>query len=123
MESIAATYSAPSGLLLLIYIALIVLNIVGGWKVFEKAGQPGWGIFIPIYNIYLACKIAGRSGWSLIFFLIPVVNIIVALFIAVDIAKAFSRSVGFGVGLWLLGFIFIPILGFGPAQYSRPSHG
>lgn len=105
----------------MIYLAVIVLDIVGGWKIFVKAGEPGWGIFIPFYNMYLVCKIAGRPGWYLIFFFIPVVNVIVALFIAMDIARAFSRTIGFGFGLWLLGFIFIPILGFGPAQYSRPS--
>lgn len=121
MRSIAAAYATSGGPLLLIYLVLIVLNLVGAWRVFEKAGQPGWGILVPIYNVYLMCKIAGRPGYWLILFLIPIVNIFVTLFLAVDIARAFSRTAAFGFGLWILGFIFIPILGFGPAQYTRPS--
>jgi hypothetical protein len=109
------------GTIVLIPVALIVLNVIGGWKVFVKAGQPGWGILVPIYNIYLMCKIAGRPGWWLFGLLIPFVNIFVSLSIAVGIAKAFSRTVAFGFGLWILGLIFVPILGFGPARYTRPA--
>ena len=57
----------------------------------------------------------------MILFFIPLVNIVFGLIIAMDIAKAFSKSSGFGIGLWLLGFIFVPILGYGMAQYTRPN--
>jgi hypothetical protein len=117
----AVMYATSGGPLLLIYVVLIVVNLVGAWRVFEKAGQPGWGILVPIYNVYLMCKIAGRPGYWLILFLIPIVNIVVTFILAMDIAKAFSRSAAFGFGLWILGFIFIPILGFGPAQYAAPA--
>jgi Family of unknown function (DUF5684) len=110
------------GVLLVFYIAILIMYAAAGWKVFAKAGEPGWGIFVPIYNLYLVCKIAGRPEWWLILFFIPFVNIVFGLIIAMDIAKAFSKSSGFGIGLWLLGFIFIPILGFGSAQYTRPAH-
>ena len=88
------------------------------WKVFSKAGQPGWAAIIPIYNIYVMCKIAGRPGWWLLLMLIPFVNFIIAIILNVDIAKRFGKGVGFAVGMTLLPFIFWPILGFGSAQYQ-----
>lgn len=121
MHSIAAASSSGFAVLLVIYLAVIIFYIVAGWKVFVKAGEPGWGIFVPIYNLYLICKISGRPEWWLILFFIPLVNIVVGLIIAMDIAKAFSKGPGFGIGLWLLSFIFVPILGFGSAQYTKPN--
>jgi hypothetical protein len=101
-----------------IYIAILLLMIVGMWKVFSKAGQPGWAILIPIYNLYVLCKVAGRPGWWLLLMLIPFVNFIIAIILDIDIAKNFGKGVGFGIGLLLLPFIFFPILGFGSAQYQ-----
>ncbi len=121
MQSIAAASSSAGTGLLLIYLAVAIFYIAAGWKVFVKAGEPGWGIFVPIYNLYLVCKIAGRPEWWLILFFIPFVNIVIGLILAMDIAKAFSKSSAFGIGLWLLGIIFVPILGFGSAQYTKPS--
>lgn len=91
------------------------------WKMFEKAGQPGWGCIIPIYNIYLLCKIAGRPWWWLLLMLIPLVSLVVAIMLCVDIAKSFGKGVGFAIGLIFLGFVFYPILGFGSAQYQGPA--
>jgi hypothetical protein len=102
----------------LIYAVIIVLYIAGLWKVFEKAGQKGWFAIIPILNIYVLIKIAGREGWWIILFLIPCVNIVVAAIVYIDVAAKFGKSAAYGVGMWLLGFIFIPLLGFGDAEYS-----
>ena len=103
---------------MLIQLAIIVLIIVGFWKTFTKAGQPGWASIIPIYNLYIMLKIAGRSGWWILLYIIPLVNIIIAIIVSIDIAKAFGKGTGFGVGLAFLGFIFFPILGFGDATYQ-----
>ncbi len=103
---------------MLVYFAFIILMLVSMWKVFTKAGQPGWGIIIPIYNVYLACKIAGKPGWWLLLFLIPLVNIIVAIILPLSIAKNFGKSGGFAVGLIFLPFIFYPMLAFGSAEYT-----
>ena len=84
-----------------------------------KAGQPGWGVLIPIYNIYLLTQIAGRPGWWVLLFLIPFVNIIVGIIVDIDIAKNFGKDAAFGLGLYFLGFIFFPILGFGSATYQK----
>jgi hypothetical protein len=93
------------------------------WKVFTKAGQPGWASLIPIYNIYIWCKIVGRPGWWIILMLIPFVNFIILIILSIDMAKSFGKGVGFGLGLAFLGFIFLPVLGFGSAQYQGPSAG
>src|SRR5438105_14629334 len=101
------------------YFAVIVLLIAAIWKVFSKAGQPGWAAIIPIYNIYVMCKVAGRPGWWLLLMLIPLVNVIIAIILNVDIAKHFGKGIGFAIGMRLLPFIFWPILGFGGAQYQN----
>ena len=106
-------------LLILIVIALSLFLIVSFWKVFVKAGQPGWGIFIPIYNIYLLLMIAGKPGWWLILYLIPLVNIVIGILVAIDIAKNFGKDAAFGLGLAFLGIIFYPILAFGSATYNK----
>jgi len=94
------------------------LMIAAMWKVFSKAGQPGWAVIIPIYNIYIMCKVAGRPGWWVLLMFIPFVNLIIAIILTIDIAKNFGQGVGFGIGLIILPFIFYPILGFGSAQYQ-----
>jgi len=105
----------------LIWIAIVVLVIAGLWKTFSKAGRPGWGAIIPIYNVVLLLEIAGRPIWWIILFFVPIVNFIVAIFVAIDVAKNFGKGVGFGLGLAFLGFIFYPILGFGSARYQPTS--
>ena len=104
-------------LVILIILAFALFMIVSYWKVFEKAGQPGWGVLIPIYNILLLLKIAGKPGWWILLYLIPLVNIVIGIIVCIDIAKNFGKDAGFGLGLAFLGIIFYPILAFGSAQY------
>ena len=101
-----------------IYMAILVVILPGIWKVFTKAGQPGWGTLIPIYNLYLLCKIAGRPGWMVIFFFIPVLNMIFPTIICIDLARNFGKSCDFTAGMVFLPFVFIPILGFGSSSYQ-----
>lgn len=111
----------PSPVSMIVGLLIALLLIVAMWKVFTKAGQPGWASLIPIYNLYIWCKIVGRPGWWIILLLIPFVNIIVGIILCIDMAKSFGKGVGFGIGLALLGIIFWPILGFGSAQYQGPA--
>lgn len=99
-----------------------LLMIVALWKVFTKAGKPGWAAIIPIYNLYVLLKIVGRPGWWLILFIIPFVNIIMAFVVYVDVAKSFGKGAAFGI--FLLGFfsfIGYPMLAFGNAAYQGPA--
>ncbi|HSX00308.1 MAG TPA: DUF5684 domain-containing protein [Patescibacteria group bacterium] len=102
-----------------IAIAIGLLGIIAFWRVFTKAKRPGWASIIPIYNVYVLLKIVGRPGWWLLLYLIPVVNIITHIIVAIDSAKAFGKSTAFGFfGLWLFSIIGYMILGFGDAKYK-----
>jgi hypothetical protein len=103
------------------YGLFILLMIASMWKVFTKAGEPGWAAIIPIYNIIVWCKIVGRPAWWVILLLLPCINIVILFILAIDLAKSFGKGAGFGIGLALLGFIFFPILAFGSAQYIGPA--
>jgi uncharacterized membrane protein YhaH (DUF805 family) len=103
---------------MLINIAIIVFSIIIMWKVYAKAGQPGWGCLIPFYNIYLLLKMAGKPGWWLLLFFIPVANIVISIIVMIDIAKNFGKGSGFGIGLVFLNIIFFAILAFGDAEYQ-----
>jgi len=110
-----------SAILGLLPLAILVVVIAGVWKVFVKAGQPGWAAIIPIYNLYVLTQIVGKPAWWLLLFLLPIVNIVVAIIVYIELAKAFGKGAGFAIGLLLLGFVFFPILGFGDAQYQKPA--
>ena len=105
----------------IIYLGVILITIIGLWKVFVKAGKPGWGAIVPIYNIILICEITGRPIWWFVLLLIPVVNIVVLIMLFIDLAKSFGKTAGYGIGLAFLPFIFFPMLGFGSAQYQGPA--
>ena len=72
---------------IIICLVLAVISIAGTWKAFEKAGQPGWACIIPIYNTYIMLKIGGKPGWWLLLFLIPLVNIVFAIWTINMISK------------------------------------
>ena len=105
----------------LIALAIAVAVIVGAWKVYTKAGWPGWAIFIPFYNAYVLLKIVGRPGWWLLLLFIPLVNFVIGLIVYIDLAKSFGKGTVFGLGLFFLYPIFVPILGFGDAEYVGPA--
>ena len=104
-------------LIIIIPLALVLFVIVSTWKVFAKAGQPGWACIIPFYNLYVMIIIAGKPGWWLLLYFIPVVNLIIAIIVMIDFARSFEKGTGFGVGLVFLSIIFMPILAFGDAKY------
>jgi len=104
----------------LFVLAIVVFLIAAMWKIFEKAGQPGWAAIIPIYNMYVLLQIVGKPGWWLILFLIPFVNYVFIIWTYNMLSKSFGKEEGFTVGLVLLGIVFFPILGFGDAKYLGP---
>lgn len=111
---------AALGLFGLVYLAIVILLIASMWKVFTKAGKPGWAAIVPIYNCIVLLEITGRPLWWIVLMLIPFVNIVIALIVMIDLAKSFGKGTGFAMGLFFLGIIFFPILGFGDAVYQGP---
>jgi len=106
----------------LIYLAIAILTIVGMWKVFEKAGKPGWAAIVPIYNLIILLEIVGKPTWWIILMLIPCVNLVILVWVLNLLSKSFGQSEGFTVGLVVLFYVFIPILGLSKQyQYLGPS--
>jgi hypothetical protein len=119
-QPVTTTHHGPSAVFLLIYLIFIVAYVVAGWKVFEKAGEAGWKVLIPIYNTIIMLKIVGYSPWYILLFLVPIVNLIFAIMVAYRLAVSF----GYGVGVTILEFIFgigVFIMGFGEAKYLGPN--
>jgi hypothetical protein len=104
----------------LLYLAIIVVMVASMWKVFTKAGKPGWACLVPIYNIIVLLEIAGKPIWWIVLFFIPIANFIALILIMLALAKSFGKSGGFAAGLILLGIVFYPILAFGDAKYVGP---
>lgn len=102
---------------LLFSVSIIGFVLAAYWKVFEKAGQPGWSALIPIYNAYIFLKIAGKPGWWLLLYLIPGLNLIMMIITTVAFAERFGKSTGFVLLLLFFPIVAIPILGFGDAVY------
>ncbi len=104
---------------LIIPLAIIGVLIAGMWKMFEKAGQPGWAAIVPIYNTYvLVVEIAKMDIMWFVLLLVPCVQYVAVFVIMIKVAKKYGQGDGFGIGMALLPFIFIPILGFGSARYN-----
>jgi uncharacterized protein DUF5684 len=113
-----AAAAGIAGAMGLVWLALLVLMIAALWKIFVKAGEPGWAAIVPIYNLVVLLKIVGRPVWWIVLFLIPFVNLIMGFIVAFDLAKAFGKGAGFALGMIFLFPIFYPILGFGSAKYQ-----
>ena len=113
------------GALLIPSLILIAIYVIASWKIFEKAGQPGWAAIIPIYNFIVMLDVQGRPKWWVIWYLIPFVNyvsiLVMFIILCLDYAKRFGKDGGFVAGLILLNPIFLLILAFGSAQYQGVS--
>jgi hypothetical protein len=104
----------------LVGLAIAIFVIVAYWKLYTKAGKPGWAAIVPFYNLYVLLKIVGRPGWWLIWYFIPIANIVVLIIVMIDLAKAFNKSGWFALVLILFPYIGVPILAFGEARYVGP---
>lgn len=116
-DVIAASFGAGY---MIVCLALVVVSLVGMWKVFVKAGKPGWAAIVPFYNLYCLFEMAFGNGWLFLLSFVPCANIVVAIMCYIKLAKAFGKGVGFGLGLVFFNFIFMMILGFGDAEYIGP---
>ena len=105
-------------LAIVLWLSIVAFVIVSHWKVFEKAGQPGWSFLIPIYNILILLKIANKPWWWIFMLLIPIVNIVFAILIFHRVSLSFGKGAGFTVGLIFLSIIFWGILAFDKSEYK-----
>jgi hypothetical protein len=100
----------------------LALFAAGLWRMFEKAGKPGWAALVPVYNAWLMVEIVKKPVLWFILLLVPCVSIVFTFLLCIELAKVFGKSAGFGVGMALLPYVFMPIVGLGDAQY-RPELG
>ncbi len=121
--SVDVAYSMADIIVLMLTVILLILYtilpIISMWKIFEKAGEPGWAAIVPFMAQYKLCKISLGNGLFFLLLIVPFVNFIVAIMIAAGLAKAFGKGSGFAFGLIFLPFIFYIILGFGSAVYQK----
>ncbi len=108
------TFAAAS---YLIALAVSILFLAGRWKVFKKAGKPGWATLIPFYGDYCYMDICFGTGWLFLLKFVPCVGFIIQIMSCFKLSKAFRQGTGFGFGLLFLSSIFMLILGFGNYQY------
>lgn len=91
---------------------LYAIILVSQWFVYQKMGREGWEGIVPFYNSYVLFEVLYGNGWRFLLVLVPFYGIYILVKAYVDLAHAFNKGSGFGVGLLLLGFIFMPILAF-----------
>jgi hypothetical protein len=113
------TIPAISPVYWFISLALCILYAVSLALVFKKAGKAPWAAIIPIYNVIVMFQIAKMSGWMVLLMFIPIANVIVAILMTINIAKAFDKGTGFILGLIILPMVFIPILAFDSSEYDE----
>jgi hypothetical protein len=110
------------GVTIIVMLVILAVCVAGVWKVFAKAGQPGWAALVPIYNFYILMKVVGRPAWWILLCFLPLINFVIFILVALDLAKSFGKSAAFGVVMLLLlspiGFL---MLGFGSARYVGPA--
>lgn len=121
-SSTDTSFAIFSGVWMFFWLIVAVLAIAAMWKIFTKANKHGWAAIVPIYNVIVLLEVVGRPLWWIILLIIPFVNIIVGIVIAIDLAKSFGKDALFGVvACWLFSIVGYLILGFGSAQYVGPA--
>ena len=122
-EEFMIVFAGIWGTLMLLSLAFSVFMIICMWKVYKKAGKPGWASIIPIYNIWVLYEITGFNGALSLLILIPFVGTIIVAVLSIianfRLAKCFGKDIGFGIGLWLLNPIFMAILAFDKSEYNK----
>lgn len=102
------------------YLVFLVVMLVSMWKVYVKAGKPGWASIVPIYNTLVLLEIVGKPWYWILLMLIPIVNLVILVMLYHEVSKAFGKGVGMTLLLIFLPFIGWPMLAFGSATYHKP---
>ena len=123
-EAYDAAASAVGAGIMIVYslfcLVLCIVLIVAMWKMFVKAGKPGWACIVPFYSQYCLFDIAMGNGWLFLLTFVPCVNVVMTFMCYYKLAGAYGKGAGFGIGLIFLTPIFMMILGFGKAEYVGP---
>lgn len=115
--AVTAAAAGFSAVYMVFCLAIGILTLIAWWKLFVKAGKPGWAAIVPFYNMYCMYDITFGNGWLFLLTFVPCVNIVFGIMMLFKLAKAYGQGVGFGFGLLFLNTIFVLILGFGKSEY------
>lgn len=117
---------ASSPIMSLLSLAIMVYYAFVMWKVFEKAGVPGWKSLIPFYNQWILFELCGYKGAYIFFMFIPCVGIFIYLYfyimVLINLAKSFGKEPVFAVGLLLVNVVFFSILAFDDSKFTKLSN-
>jgi len=111
--------AAGFGFIVLIYLAVAILLVASSWIIYTKADQPGWAVFIPVYDLIILLRVIQKPWWWIILFIIPPVTIIIYILILHALSLKFGQNVWFTLGLLFLPVIFFPVLAFGDYRYMN----
>ena len=124
-SSVSTSSNINGGVIAAIFgvtLVILLIVIISNWKIFKKAGKPGWASIVPLYNVIVLLEIVGRPIWWIVLMLIPFVNIIASIIVTIDLAKSFGKSTAFAIfGLLIFSLIGYPMLAFGSAKYVGPA--
>ncbi len=135
-------FLAYIGIILFIVLLVYVIQVVAYWGIFTKAGVPGWKALIPLYNVYVQYRISWTNPYMYWIYLVSfnlsnvlitqsgflysvgsilgAIAFLVNLMAVLKLSRAFGHGVGYAIGLFFLGPIFMLIIGFGRSQYLGP---
>lgn len=95
-----------------------LLLAISLWRVFDKAGYPGILAVIPIVNLFVLTKVGGLSAWWTLLYLVPIVNIVFTIVVALRVGRGFGKGAVFSIFLlWIFWFVGYLVLGFGQSRY------
>jgi hypothetical protein len=104
-----------------LYVASGLIGSVSLWRIFEKAGLPGWSAAVPFYNVAMLYRLVGRRPRHSAFLLIPVLNVYLYIRLMNEVARAFGGDRIFTLALVVSPFIAFPMMAFGRAVYRPPA--
>lgn len=122
-DAIAGLMMAGMGIFwivyILVFIVLMALFIVCQWKIYVKAGEPGWAALIPYYNIWVLMKITCNNNilWFILF-IVAATSPVAAIISYIGLAKSFGKGVGTILLLIFFPIVGWPMLAFGKAEYD-----
>lgn len=112
----SSTFLAAMGTgFMLVVLVLSLVIIASFWKIFTKAGKPGWAALVPIYNFIVLAEVVNKPLWWAIIFMIPLIGWIMA---SLTLAERFGKGMGFAIGLIVLPIIFLPMLAFSDSNLA-----
>ncbi len=105
--------------MIIFYVILIVGLLAINWKIYEKAGKPGWTGIVPIYNLYILTEIVARPMLWFILTLVPCVNIVILLIMQMDLLKSFGKP-AWAIFVPIYNIVVLAQMAFGDATYTKP---